>query len=98
MADFVLQNRHSSIFRITDDVTGAHNVTNSSPATFLAGVIVNVTRGDYQVQELDADTLTEVAPGATVAIDPTGVSGAVGVGFVDKSAQATATAYNYVVQ
>ena len=97
MADFTVQGRHPAIFRITDDVTGAHNVTNSTPTTLAAGVIVNVTKGDYQVQHLDGDTLVEIAPGATIAIDPTGVAGAVGIGFHDNNEQATATVYNYVV-
>jgi hypothetical protein len=98
MADFTIQGRHPAIFRITDDVTGAHNVTNSSPTTFLAGVIVNVTTGSYPVQHLDTDTLVEVGPGATVSIDPSGVTGAVGIGFSDNNEQAQSTTYNFVVQ
>jgi hypothetical protein len=98
MAAFTIQGRHPAIFRVTDNVAETHDVTNSTPTTFLAGVIVNVTQGSYPVQHLDADTIVEVAPGATVTIDPTGVAGAIGIGFHDNNDQATATVYNYVVQ
>ena len=98
MAAFTIQGRHPAIFRVTDNVAETHDITNITPTTFLAGVIVNVTKGDFQVQNLDAGTLVEVAPGATVTIDPTGVTGAVGIGFNDNNEQATATVYNYVVQ
>jgi TRAP-type mannitol/chloroaromatic compound transport system substrate-binding protein len=98
MAAFTIQGRHPAIFRVTDNVAETHDVTNNTPTTFLAGVIVNVTQGSFQIQHLDANTLVEVAPGATVTIDPTGVSGAVGVGFNDNNDQVTATVYNYVVQ
>jgi len=97
MADFTIQGRHPAIFRVTEDVSGAHNVTNSTPSVVIGGVIVNATRGSYQVQHLDADTLVEIKPGATVSIDPTGVTGAVGVGFTDNNDQVRGTAYNYVV-
>jgi len=98
MAAFTIQGRHPAIFRITDNVAETHDVTNSSPTTFLAGVIVNVTTGTYPVQHLDADTLVEVGPGETVTIDPTGVTDAVGVGFSDNNDQVRSTAYNFVVQ
>jgi hypothetical protein len=98
MAAFTIQNRHPAIFRITDDIASTHDVTNSTSTTFFAGVIVNVTKGDYQVQELDGDTLVEVKAGATVTIDPTAVPQAVGVGFSDKSAQMVSTTYEFVVQ
>jgi hypothetical protein len=97
MADFTVQGRHPAIFRVTDNVAEAHNVTNDTPTTLTAGVIVEVTRGDHKVQHLDADTLVEIAPGATQAIDPTGVAAAVGIGFHDNNSQVTTTAYDYVV-
>ena len=98
MADFTIQGRHPAIFRVTDNVGEAHNVTNNTPTTFVAGVIVNVTMGDYQVQHIDATTAVEVKAGATVSIDPTGVSGALGIGFTDNNEQVVSTAYDYVVQ
>ena len=97
MADFTVQGRHPAIFRVTDNVAEAHNVTNDTPTTLVAGTIVNVIRGGHSIQHLDTDTLVEIAPGATTAIDPTGVVGAVGIGFNDNNEQATATVYNYVV-
>ena len=81
MADFTIQGRHPALFRVTDDTTGAHNIKNELGSVFLAGVLVEVTRGKGMIQHLDDTTLVEVAPGATVSIDPTGVSGAVGVGL-----------------
>lgn len=98
MADFTIQGRHPAIFRVTDNVSEAHNVINNTPTTFVAGVIVNVTMGDYQVQHIDSATAVEVKAGATVSIDPTGVSGALGIGFTDNNEQVVSTAYDYVVQ
>jgi hypothetical protein len=91
MATYDITGRHTSIHRVTDDVSGAHTLVNKLGSVFTAGVIVSVTRGDAVIEHLDADTLVEVKPGDSVSIDPTTVSGAVGVGFASREAQMDTT-------
>ena len=91
MATYDITGRHTSIFRVTDDVSVAHSLVNKLGSTFTAGVIVSVTRGNAIIEHLDTDTMVEVKPGETVAIDPTAVSGAVGVGFASREAQVDTT-------
>ena len=91
MATYDITGRHTSIHRVTDDVTVAHSLVNKLGSTFTAGVIVSVTRGNAIIEHLDTDTMVEVKPGETVAIDPTAVAGAVGVGFASREAQMEST-------
>ena len=98
MADFTMIGRHPSIFRITNDVSEAHTVYNKSGETVTAGVIVNVHRGNQIIQHLDDATLVELKSGDSVSLDPTGVSGAVGVGFSSRRLQVDNTAVIEVVE
>jgi len=91
MATYDITGRHTSIFRVTDDVSVAHSLVNKLGSTFAAGVIVSVTKGNAIIEHLDVDTLVEVKPGDSIAIDPTVVTGAVGVGFASREAQVDTT-------
>jgi hypothetical protein len=91
MATYDITGRHTSIHRVTDDVSVAHSLVNKLGSTFTAGVIVSVTRGNAIIEHLDADTMVEIKPGETVAVDPTAVVGAVGVGFASREAQIEST-------
>jgi hypothetical protein len=96
MADFTLQARHPSLFRVTDDVAGTTTVKNEVGSTFYAGVIVEVTKGRGMIQHLDTDTMVEVKTGDSVTIDPTTVSGAVGVGLSLREKQMDSTTVEIV--
>jgi len=98
MAAFEIITRQTAIFRITDDVSSTHDVTNNTPATMVAGVLVTVSAGrQYPTQHIDLDTAVVVKPGETVTLDPTTVTGAVGIGFNDTKEQATSTIDEFVV-
>jgi len=93
MADFKLTQRHPSIYRITDDATTAHNITNNTNATILVGAIVEVNRGKGVIQHFDVEEgFTTLLPGASASIDYSGVAGCVGVGFSDSKANLNSTA------
>jgi len=98
MAAFDIQTRHPGIFRVTDDVTAAHDITNNTPETLVAGVIVTVTAGrKHPTQHLADATLIQIRPGETKSIDPTGVTQAQGVGFLDSKEQYNSTIDNFIV-
>ncbi len=96
MAQFTMQARHPSLFRVTDDVAGTHDIKNEVGSTFYAGVIVEVTKGRGMIQHLDTDTMVEVKTGETVTIDPTTVTGAVGVGLSLREKQMDTTTVEIV--
>jgi len=91
MATYDITGRHTSIHRVTDDVSAPHTLVNKLGSTFTAGVIVPVIRGNAIIEHLDAGTLVEVKPGDSIAVDPTVVTGAVGVGFASREAQVDTT-------
>jgi hypothetical protein len=91
MATFDITGRHGAIFRVTDDVSGAHTINNKLGSAFYAGTIVKVTRGNAIIEHLDAETMVEVPAGGSVTVDPTAVSGAVGVGFAARENQMEST-------
>ncbi len=98
MAAFDIQTRHPGIFRVTDDITAAHDITNNTPETLMAGVIVTVTAGrKHPTQHLDDATIVVIKPGATASIDPTGVAAAQGVGFLDSKEQYNSTIDSFIV-
>ena len=91
MATYDITGRHTSIFRVTNDVTGPHTLVNKLGSTFYAGTIVSVVRGNAIIEHLDTDTMVEVKPGDSIQVDPTAVSGAVGVGFASRELQMDST-------
>ena len=98
MADFKITARHPSIIRCTKDASATHTITNNCGSTFIAGVIVEVTRGNQIINHIDADTMVEVAPGQTVTIDPTGVADAVGVGLSSREKSIDTTGVEFIVE
>ncbi len=96
MADFTLQARHPALFRVTDDIAGTTTIKNEVGSTFYAGVLVEVNRGKGVIQHLDTDTMVEVQTGDSVTIDPTTVTGAIGVGISLREKQMDATTVEIV--
>jgi len=96
MADFTLQARHPSLFRVTDDVAATTTIKNEVGSTFYAGVMVEVAKGRGVIQHLDTDTLVEVKTGDSVTIDPTTVTGAIGVGLSLREKQMDTTTVEIV--
>jgi len=96
MADFTLQARHPALFRVTDDIAGTTTIKNEVGSTFYAGVMVEVDKGKGVIQHLDTDTLVEVKTGDSVTIDPTTVSGAIGVGLSLREKQMDTTTVEIV--
>ena len=94
MANFELVNRHNSISQITTDVSAAHTITNNTAEFIVAGVLVEVHtgRGRFPIIHIDDATAVEIAPGESATIDPTGVTGAIGVGFIGAKASVDSTA------
>ena len=91
MATYNITGRHTSIHRVTDDVSGPHTLVNKLGSAFFAGTIVEVVRGNAIIEHLDVDTMVEVKAGDTVQVDPTTVTGAIGVGFASREAQMEST-------
>ena len=96
MADFTLQARHPSLFRVTDDIAGTTTIKNEVGSTFYAGVMVEVSKGKGVIQHLDTNTLVEVKTGDSVTIDPTTVTGAIGVGLSLREKQMDTTTVEIV--
>ena len=97
MADFTLIGRHTSVLRVTDNVAETCTIYNKTGSVITAGVLTEVTRGNAIIRHLDAGTEVDVQPGGSVVIDPTAVTGAVGVGFSDRGEAVTTTVVDNIV-
>jgi hypothetical protein len=91
MATFDLSGGHPGITKLTSDVSGAHDIINNFGSILVAGVLVRVSKGRSDIVHLDADTLQTVMPGETVTVDPTTVTGAIGIGVTSPEKQANST-------
>ena len=91
MAEYTLIGRHPNLVLLTENVTEDCVVKNEAGEPMTLGVMVEVTRGQYKIQHIDADSMVEAKPGQTVTIDPTAVSGAVGVCYQNDRSQVLST-------
>ena len=98
MAEFTLIQKPTAIDKVTDDVSGATTIYNRSGSVTYAGVLIRITRGNQIIEHIDADTLVEIKSGESKDIDPTGVSGAIGVAITTRQGSIDVTAAETLIR
>jgi len=91
MADYTMVGRHPNLVLLTDNVAETHTIKNEAGEPMTFGVMVEVTRGKYKIQHIDTEGMIRLNPGETGTVDPTTVSGAIGVCYQNDRSQVLST-------